>query len=477
MPTAADTPFSADVASVDLVSTFWGGVPYLTQIRYVLGLAPFMVYVGGIRAGKTWSGVLKEYLLCQMYPNVNGLIAGRTATKDVAQTLLPQFMAHDRTLTAALGYSPIRKFHKGDQIAEFWNGSLLYFRAYMNPDALRGITLGHGFLDEIDYARNPRAVWDVAAGRMSKAPHCLHGATTPNGMGGIVGKFHQEVTEWRESAPQGRGPLEYIAYHAKTSDNPHLTRRFVDTLRRGYSPRKARQELDGEILRPLNVYFPEYDERTHLVPWRWDDKYPWILSVDWGPNNAAATAIQVLPDGTWIVADECLMSDGGGFITFRHMLAAFVGKRRNPPALMVGDRAVKSENNWMRGAFGEASDVQTCRTRDEQDLTRGSEMLRFMLAPMVEGAPRLLLSSELRRSPGDVEGALHIRDAFHSYQAKRDRDGRLTNKPNDAPDDPAKHVLDTVRMAIVITAHDDRYHGGRELPFVTSEQWSGRKAA
>lgn len=480
MPTVDDAPFSDQSVRVDFVEAFWPTHKLAKQVLYVLGsTAPFQLYIGGIRSGKTWALTLKELMLCITHPGVNGMLAGRTG-RDNATTLMPQFMDHCDTWRRAVGYTPYRRYHRGDKRVEFWNGSSLYFRPYDQPDKLRGITLGHAGLDEIDYGSQPAYTWDVVAGRMSDARvgkgKCLHGATTPNGLRGVAGKFvRMQASE------------AFVAFHTTIYDNPFLTSSFIEDLRMSYSPRAWEQEGLGKILRPRDVIFTEYSEARHLVDWTWRRDLPWVLGVDWGTSAAAAVAIQVLPDGTWVIADELVVQDTS-YVRFRAQLAAWIESKPNRPVLAVSDRAVKSEKLWLAAKYAHQCEVTSCKTKRDQSLIRGIEMLRFMLDPPFERGhpflvdpdapperprPKLLVSSSLASNPTQSEGPLGTRDALNTYTYRRGPFGELTNDPSDAPDDPAKHILDTIRMAAVMSAWRSELHGGQPSRFV----WEDRRAA
>jgi hypothetical protein len=464
-----------EALAADFVSIFWP-VLYLAQIRFVVGSdRRYQLFLGGRGTGKTWALMLKALFLALLNPNCPGAVFGRTV-KEIEHKLRPMFFQHVETFRRATGINLVVHHNKGDQTTTLITGGLIYWLSYGREDALandRGYDLAWAVMDEIEHSQVNAAyafgVVNFAIRHPLARVQQLAVATTPDGLRGVTADFVK--------AQRNNSPDHYVC-RSTVYDNPYTSEDEKAKLKASCSKRLWKQEGLGVVLMPSGVVFAEYDETAHLIPWKWDPRLPYVMGIDWGTSNAYWMQAQVLPDemrigdrvlpaGSWVVARERKVEDVSR-AQWRRMVEEAVDEAGGPPACMVGDRAVKKENGWLRGAFAAMTEygIKTCDSRDEQSVIHGVEAVRSMLDPADGTAPRLYLSQELDPTLS-IDGR-GLRGALINYRYVRRRtdDGDLvtTNKPN--KDDINDHQVDGLRMAVIKTAKVAELHGGDVLPFL-----------
>lgn len=442
------------MTQINVVEDF---APHAKQAQFLLSRARFCLALTGIGFGKTWSLTLKCLLAAMANPGVNTLLAGRTY-RDLEDVLLPLLMQHIQTVQDKHGVNLLRRHDKLDGVLHLLGGGRILARSYMHIDKIRGLNLGAAFVDEVEWSSaDPVEVFGVLNERC-RVPcpwHSINYATSPNGLLGVTRIFHEA---------QQRGDVDYHVTHGTTLDNPYLSEAFVRTLRASMSARRWAQEVEGKVLRPAHVVFGEFTDQQHLVDWHWQDhaRCKWVLGVDWGTNHHhVALMVQVLEDGTWIIADE-LLCDDMPRAQFRRELEAWVEARAQHcgyPVAAGTDRAVPEMNQWLVNKFGhKGTHVRNCKTHRQQYITNGLELVRDRLAP-AQGPPMLLISNRLNKPESVVTAG--IVQAFRSYRYQKDREGNPTSQPY--KDDVTDHVLDALRYLYVTTRQDPALHGGRTL--------------
>ncbi|MGA0418388.1 MAG: hypothetical protein ACO3O1_12130, partial [Ilumatobacteraceae bacterium] len=207
------------------------------------------------------------------------------------------------------------------------------------------------------------------------------------------------------------------------------------------------------------MVFPEFDTSRHIVAHDWrahEAGARWVFGVDWGVARAVAVAIQVLPDGRWIVVDERVerpRSSGH----WRQTVQAMIDTYSRAPYLIAADRAIPSENQWLRSVWGSRRTiVMPLSTRHDQYVRHGVTAVSDMLAP-VDAPPTLLFSSSLPRTyDGDLQG---IVPSMQGYRYVCDRSGTPTDRIY--KDNVHDHAIDSLRYAIVAGLRFPDLHAGR----------------
>jgi hypothetical protein len=241
-------------------------------------------------------------------------------------------------------------------------------------------------------------------------------------------------------------------------DNPYLSRDVIESWRKAMSDRRYQQEVMAYALRPSSVVFAEFDTERHIIPHD-HRQYPhakWVFGVDWGVSRAVAVAIQVLSDGRWIVVDERVerpRSSGH----WRQTVKRFIDQYTQRPYLIAADRAIPTENQWLRTVWGvKRTIVMPLSTRHDQYIRNGVMAMSDMLSP-VDRPPTLVFSSRLpRKYDGDLQG---IVPSMQAYRYTLDRSGTPTDRI--FKDNTHDHAIDALRYAIVAGLRFADLHGGR----------------
>ena len=415
------------------------------------------LFLGGVGTGKTKGLCYSAVLMSKLNPNTDIGFFGRTG-RDCTTTLIPMFMDAVEQYQDATGDVLIdgKGYNRTTRIATVKGGGRILFRPYDRIDKVRSLTLSVALIDEIEFASVPsREAFMVIQARV-RAPGApfrqLKIATTPDGLQGCTAHFLDR---------QQQADRSYRCVRATVYDNPFVDDEYRENLKAACTPRQWRQEGLGEILKPTNAVFSEYDESVHVIPYSWpkNSHKPWILAVDWGTSNAFFAAIVIEDDGRWVVAYEEKHEDTSR-AAFRNALVKFVRSRATEPVLIAPDRAVPDENNWAVGTFRN-SWVRWMKDKSEQAIINGIEAVRYMLDPM-DGDPLLYFSDSLAGPV--VQQKRGIRSALTHYRNKRDAEGNATNEPYKC--NIFDHPCDALRYAVVAGADRKDFHGGRFLPFI-----------
>ena len=340
------------------------------------------------------------------------------------------------------------------------NGSVIYWQGYERVDKLRGQNLAWINADEICWSEaDELTVYEtlMACIRVPCPRPSFAVASSPNGLRGVTKLFRDRQVE---------GHQDFYVARSTSYDNPYLDRHVVDAWKAAMSVRRFEQEILALALRPMSAIYGEFREAKHVIPWssRHHPECRWVVGVDWGLNRAVAVAIQVTPDGRWIVCDELVRqpeSRGHFRLDLQRWIEQVCGG--NVPHLISADRAIPEENMWLRQTYGaRRSIVLTLTSKADQYVRAGISMVQDMLAP-TSGDPRLLFAATLPRTySGNVAGII---PSMAAYRYQVDREGTPTDVP--FKDNAHDHAVDALRYAVVAGSKFKELHGGR-LPVWTS---------
>ena len=434
---------------LDLVEVFG---PYRKQVEFLTSPSRHRFFCAGRGAGKSWTLTLDVLLRALANPGVPGALLGRTE-RDLSRNLLPFLRDHLETLRRATGIDYVQRYSKADQVLELRNGATVHWRGYERIDKLRGQNLAWCALDEVCWSETDEiTVWETVAAtvRLPCSRPGLAVASSPNGMRGITRLFADRQSE--------QDPSWWVT-RCTSWDNPYLGRDVIESWRKAMSERRYQQEVMAYALRPSSVVFPEFDTSRHIVAHDWrahEAGARWVFGVDWGVARAVALAIQVLPDGRWIVVDERVerpRSSGH----WRQTVQTMIDTYSRTPYLIAADRAIPVENQWLRSVWGSRRTiVMPLSTRHDQYVRHGVTAVSDMLAP-VDAPPTLLFSSSLPRTyDGDLQG---IVPSMQGYRYVCDRSGTPTDRIY--KDNVHDHAIDSLRYAIVAGLRFPDLHAGR----------------
>lgn len=246
----------------------------------------YCAYIGGLGAGKSFSGALKSLRYAMENPGSLGTIGAPN---------YPQL--RDSTMRSVFEIFPsavIDNFNKTDGILRMVNGSEILFRSMDDPDNRRGPNLAWFWLDE-----GPLCgyyAWQVMKGRLRQAQFRPQAwiTGTPKGQD----EFYEDF----ENDPKPSHKL----YRASTRENlVNLPDSYIEDL--GYTGTFAQQEIDGLFVVFDGLVY-EFRSEWHIGEWGHPEHVRPALrigGVDWGfTNPAVALPIWVDPDDRVFVLDE-----------------------------------------------------------------------------------------------------------------------------------------------------------------------------
>ncbi len=196
------------------------------QWQFVSCEQRFSFYVGGVGAGKTFSGAVRAIMRTLDYPGSLGLIGAPTYA-----------MLRDATQRAFFQLLPepyIQVFNKAEGHLTLRNGSEILFRSLDEPDRVRGLNLAWFWLDEAPLCGY--YAWMVLKGRLRQRGYPTAGwATgTPHGRDGFARDFELERRR------------NHVLFRASSYSNLHnLPPDYVTEL--GYTGAFHDQEVMGEF--------------------------------------------------------------------------------------------------------------------------------------------------------------------------------------------------------------------------------------
>ena len=289
----------------------------------------------------------------------------------------------------------------------------------------------------------------------------------------MVGKFMKQrnLADTLPDKQASKLRKQWWVGRAPTRDNIHLPPGYIESLKAGYSKRQWEQEVEARILRPEGQVFPMFDRGIHLRPWRYDPTIStYTMAVDWGHSHPHVVFFQQTHDGSIILFDE-FCEDNVPRDHLRNYVITACRRLGRPPTDIAADRAVKSENQWLQHEFP-MSRVHTMKTRQDQDIRTGLQVIEAALEPL-DTPPRFYIADHLAKNP-PPRGIVRC---FENYKWARLANGATSDRPQ--KDNRHDHGIDAVRYAAVAFLFDDktpyvvgRTHGAGSRP----DDWIRRQS-
>jgi len=191
-------------------------------------------YIGGIRSGKSFAGVLWAIEQASV-PGAVVLIVAPTypMLRDIDWVEAQKFLG-----TTA-------QVNKSEMTMDMPGGGRLMFRSADSPDRIRGISANAALIDEAGYC--PADTYDIVLGRLSGAPGYLRIVTTPKGRNWLYTR-------------QG----EMTTFRSTTFDNPYLPPEYLQSVQSAYTGNFARQELYGEFVAFEGLVYPMFSRDANV---------------------------------------------------------------------------------------------------------------------------------------------------------------------------------------------------------------------
>jgi PBSX family phage terminase large subunit len=412
----------ADLVVSDLRAVALGAF-YPAQRAFIEDTHTFSAFVGGIGSGKTISGCEKARREAMAFRNVGFITA-------------PTFgILRDATIPAFkdIAGHQIAKMTNAPPIdATMVNGSIVKFRSAHKPDLLRGSSIAWWFGDEA--ALVSPLVWRVMIGRLREGVK-VNGrkslgrawlATTPQGRNWVYKTYVTDASD------------RHALFKAKTSENPFLDPEYYLMLASSYEGDFRAQELDAEWISHEGLIYNTFSRERHVTSITPPTHFKAVIAgVDWGYANPGCISVWGIDyDGRmWGLHEE------------------YQRRRRVEEWVTVAQQIMTTygvESFWCDPsepdfiAMFQAGGIPAYPANNE--VLTGIQAVYNRLAVQGDGAPRLILSSEMVHTAAEFEQYIWF---SHSIDGVRDQ----PRKAND-------HALDSLRYAtLAAEVYDAAYIG------------------
>lgn len=284
--------------------------------------AKVVLFVGGIRSGKSWSGImelLKQFYKYKKRPKLGWVVSPTHTMQPPVEDIFKKMVYSDEGSLVVAHSKADRAYTLRPSADDPKVPIRIEFKTATEPDRLRGASVGCIVLDEAAYM-NPE-VFKICLGRVMDNDGIIIIATTPRGKNWVYHDVHMRSYH---------DPL-YKSIRGASADNPYISSESVERKRieLSHSSQLVRQELEGEFTSFDGLVFTHYDPGTHTIQ---EPKLPVgtpvVCGIDWGYNDPFVCTWSAKLDGVWVVLDEyyrtqTLLADHAEYIK-RHPLATSV---------------------------------------------------------------------------------------------------------------------------------------------------------
>lgn len=372
---------------------------YKTQFQFVNCADRFTAMLGGIGSGKTLAGSVKALNYAK--------------SKTLGLVVAPSYrMLQDATIRTfrEVNDEVIKDYNKSDMIITFKNGAEILFRSADEPDRLRGPNANWAWIDEAGLCQ--AGTWDIVIGRLradGQAGPCWI-TTTPKGRNWLYQKRNQMTV-----------------FHSATTQNPYLSKEFVQSLLDSYTGEFLQQEVYGEFARFEGLVYPMFSESLHIKRRAADEFQSFGLACDEGYTNPAVVLlIGIDGDRRW------------------HVLSEFYERGKLQTEIVKYARGLQDEFNSDiaavdSSAAGLIADMRDAGIHAEAAKGRvmdGIRVIQDKLKVQDDGRPRLTMDPS----------CVNLINEFNSYIWKPNKDEPV--KEND-------HALDSLRYFADATIEDE----------------------
>ena len=414
--------------------------PLPKQAEYHELTSKYKFFGGGWGNGKTAAGCAEAFALAMEYPGCTGLIARKTRPELRATTEDQFFQGGGGTETDWPGCPQelIRTYNKSEFKLTLINKSVIHFWPLDEPGKLTNINLGWFLIDQAEEIAEE--MFQMLQGRLRQrnAPRC--GLVLFNPMG------HDWI--WRRCV--------YLKYpdhklvHAKTTDNPTLTKDYLESLLK-MPEAWVKRFVEGSFDVFSGQIWPEYDDDVHSInPFPLPEWYEGAESIDHGHRAPTAILFAKFDDqGNCFIVDEHFEK---GQLVSRH--AGKIHDRRTqwgqPIYTVIDAQAAQQDPNTGRSVIDEYNDHGIIVIQSDRHVIAGVNRIGEWLRldpehphPVTgetreEGWPRLYI----------FKNCVNLREHLPQYQWKK----HPPTKEEDPEEKPLKkddHDVDSLRYLLM----------------------------
>lgn len=263
-----------------------------SQQEFLLNENKYCALFGGIGSGKTYIGTFWFLLKALKNPHCLGFVGANTYHQLYHTTL--------RTLINHLDNFKIHYHINYNFGFMYIRTSKIIFKSLQNYEDIRGIEIGYFYIDETRDTK--KEAWQVLQGRLR--------SSVVNG--GLRGRITTSVNgfDWLYEEFVLKEYLDHSFVITKTQDNPYLPEDYIESLKKSYDERYAKQELEAQFIsvNTGQVYY-NFDRQKNV---RNDIDYqpnlPVWWCIDFNVNPISTCLVQVYQD-TIFVFDELVINE------------------------------------------------------------------------------------------------------------------------------------------------------------------------
>ena len=262
-------------------------VLHARQAEFLRTRSRFALFCGGIGSGKTFTGALRFLLRSLGNPASRGFVLANTYDQLQGATL--------RELAHVAGLLGIEAQVNHSQRTIELGGAAAHFRGLERFDDLRGLEMGHFWIDE---ARDVKAeAWDVVRGRLRQKSGVLQGdlTSTPNG-----------ISHWLYAQFEAGASENCALVRASTADNrANLPAAYVEDLEHAYEGAWYDQEVLGRFtnIRRGRCY-RYFDRLIHARrPMSFEPSLDLLVGVDFNVDPMTAAVAQQIGGALHVLAE------------------------------------------------------------------------------------------------------------------------------------------------------------------------------
>lgn len=276
-----------------------------------------ILFLAGVRSGKTYSGVaeiLKQIYTYHKTPALYWIVSPTYLMSQVTERIFRKLCQTEAGSLIIKEEKAKRNFYLRPPrgMKEIPCVSL---KTGEDANSLRGFSVGAIMLDE--GAMMKSAVFDQCQARTLDSKGIILITTTPAGKNWV----YNDVALRAEYDPS------YVVVRAKTMENPYLEPKEVEDLYARYAAKSdtlARQEMDAEFCDFDGLVFRHFGPDNIIAPFNIPEDAKIVCGVDWGWNDPFVCLFLANIGGAWYLVDEyrkphTLLDDHAEYLKNHHL--------------------------------------------------------------------------------------------------------------------------------------------------------------
>ena len=226
------------------------------------------IFEGAVRAGKSVAALLRWIKFCHKGPPGDLILCGRTDKTIKRNLIIPM----QEILGDALHYS------SGKGEVSLW-GRIMYVVGANDERAegkIRGSTFAGALIDEATLL--PESFFKMLLSRLSVPGAQLFATTNPDS------PYHWLKTGYIDRI----NDLDLNVFSFEISDNPSLTKEYIDRLSTEYQGLWHKRYIQGEWVLADGAVYDFFNEKVHVIDYPQSDAKYYIIGIDYGTTNPCA---------------------------------------------------------------------------------------------------------------------------------------------------------------------------------------------